>query len=71
MVNKNWVGADWEVVNEKLSKVTRGFVSAPKPVDLETVNENWASVISEIVKETDSIGDAWICQRQQALLTNK
>jgi hypothetical protein len=32
----------------------------PALVDLETVNENWATTISEIINETDSKGDAWI-----------
>jgi len=35
----------------------------PAPVDLETVNENWASTVSKIIHETDSKGDTWICQR--------
>ena len=33
------------------------------PFDLETVNENWAIPVSEIVNETDSKGDAWIGQQ--------
>jgi len=32
----------------------------PAPVDLDIVNENSATVVSEIVNETDSKGDAWI-----------
>ena len=54
-----------------LTKVMRGFVSTPNPGDLETVNENWATVKSEIVNETDSKGDVWIHQRPQPLLTKK
>jgi hypothetical protein len=38
----------------------------PAPVDLETVNENWATTVSEIINETDSKCDPWICQCQQA-----
>jgi hypothetical protein len=34
----------------------------PAPVDLETVNENWATIIFEIINETDSKGDTWIGQ---------
>jgi hypothetical protein len=34
------------------------------PVDLETVNENRTTTVSEIVNETDSKGDAWICQHE-------
>jgi len=30
-VNENRVGAEWEIINEITSKVTRGFVSAPNP----------------------------------------
>jgi hypothetical protein len=54
-----------------LPKVTRGFVNAPRPVDLETVNENWATIESKIVNKTDSKSDVWIRQRPQPLLTNK
>ena len=43
----------------------------PTPVDLEKVNENLATTLSEIVNETDSKGDAWIRQRPQPLLTHK
>ena len=41
------------------------------PVDLETVNETWAIIVSEIINETESKGDAWIRHRQQPLLTQK
>ena len=34
------------------------FSARPAPVDLETVIENWATAVSEIVNETDSKGDA-------------
>jgi len=43
----------------------------PAPIDLETVNEKWATAISKIFNETKSKGDPWICQRQQPLLTQK
>ena len=49
--------------------VTSGFVSAPTPVDLETLNENGATVVSATVNETDSKGDAWIQKCSQPLLT--
>jgi hypothetical protein len=32
----------------------------PTPVDLENVDENCATTISEIVNETDSKDDVWI-----------
>jgi hypothetical protein len=37
----------------------------PAPKVLEIVNENWATIVSEIINENDSKGDPWICQRQQ------
>jgi hypothetical protein len=40
-------------------------------MDLETLNENGATVVSEIVNETDSKGDAWIQKFSQPLLTQK
>jgi len=55
---------------KQLPKVTRGFISAPNPIDLETVNENLATSVFEIVNETDFKGDAWIRQRQQPVLTH-
>ena len=39
--------------------------------DLETVNENLVTVISEIVYETDYKGDAWIRQHSHPLLIEK
>ena len=45
--------------------------ASSSPVDLETVNENWATVVSEIVNETDSKGDAWIRKCSQPVLTQK
>ena len=32
----------------------------PAPIDLETVNENWATGVFETMNENDSKGDAWI-----------
>jgi hypothetical protein len=37
-----------------------GSSARPAPVDLETVNENWATAVSEIMNETDSKGVALI-----------
>jgi len=48
---------------KQVSKVTCGFFTAPNPVDLETVNENLATAVFEIVNETDIEGDAWIGQQ--------
>ena len=41
----------------------------PTPVDIQKVNEIWATIVSEIINESDSEGDAWIRQRAQPLLT--
>jgi hypothetical protein len=41
------------------------------PVDLETLNENGAIVVSATVNETDSKGDAWMQKCSQHLLTKK
>jgi len=41
------------------------------PVNLETVKENRVAADSKIVNEIASIGDAWILQRTQPLLTHK
>jgi hypothetical protein len=43
----------------------------PTPVDLENVDENYATTMSEIVNKTDSEDDAWIRQRPQPLLNQK
>jgi hypothetical protein len=48
---------------KQVPKVTSGFFTAPNPVDLETVNENLATAVFEIVNETDIEGDAWIGQQ--------
>jgi hypothetical protein len=45
--------------------------SRPTPIDLETVNENWATIVSKIFNEIDFEGDKWIRQRPQPLLTQK
>jgi hypothetical protein len=37
--------------------------------DSEIVNENGVVAYSELITETLSKGDAWICQRSQPLLT--
>ena len=68
MVNKNWVSADCETTSKRwcLDSSTH-----PTPVDLEKVNENWATTVSEIINETDSEGEAWIRQHPQPLLTRK
>ena len=53
----------WRLWNHQPIKFQRWQVDSsarPAPVDLETVNENWATPVSEIVNETDSKGDAWI-----------
>ena len=47
------------------------FFARPAPVDLETVNENSATAVSEIMNETDSKGDAWITKCSQPVLTKK
>jgi hypothetical protein len=61
------------VPTRKSSTKTFGVDSSARPalVDLETVIENWNTLVSEIVNETDCEGDAWICQRQQPLLSLK
>ena len=41
-VNKNWVGGDWEIVNEKVPKVTSGFFSAPNPCWLRNCEWKWS-----------------------------
>ena len=38
--------------------MTSGFFNEPTQVNLETVNENWATTVSKIVNEIDSKGDA-------------
>jgi hypothetical protein len=38
---------------------------------LSAADENWVTVVFEIVSETDSKGDAWIRQRPWPLLTEK
>jgi hypothetical protein len=38
------------------------------PVDSEKVNENGVGADCEIINETTSKGDAWICQLTQPLL---
>jgi hypothetical protein len=45
--------------------------SRPTPIDLETVNENWATIVSKIFNEIDFEGDKWIRQHPQPLLTQK
>jgi len=37
----------------------------------ETFNENWATIVFEIVNETDYISDVWTRQRPQPQLTQK
>jgi hypothetical protein len=41
------------------------------PVDSGKVNENLVGAAWEIVNESSSKGDAWICQRLQPLSTQK
>ena len=43
----------------------------PALFDLETINESWATAVSEIINETDYKGDAWIRERPLPLLTQK
>jgi hypothetical protein len=45
---------------KQVPMVTSGFFTAPTPVDLETLNENGATVVSATVNETDSKGDSCI-----------
>jgi hypothetical protein len=47
------------------------FSARQAPVDLETLNENGATVVFEIMNETDFKGDARIQKFSQPLLTQK
>ena len=58
-------------LSTQVPKVTSGFLSAPSAVDLETINENWATSVFNIVNETDSKGDACIQKCSQPMLTQK
>jgi hypothetical protein len=42
----------------------RGLEDLAAPVDLEKVNENRIGADWEIVTETPSKGDTWICKRR-------
>jgi hypothetical protein len=46
-------------------------LARPTAFNFETVNENYATAVSEIMNETDSKGDAWIRKCSQPLLTQK
>jgi hypothetical protein len=41
------------------------------PVDSEKFNKNGVGADSEIINETPSTGDAWICESTQPLLIHK
>jgi len=71
-VNKNGIGADWEIVTETPFKTDTWIrKSLPAPVDLEKVNENGVSAGWKILTETPSKSDAWIWKLSQPLLLRK
>jgi hypothetical protein len=60
IVNKNWVRNPYQNTLQRWSVHSEAFAT---PVDSEKVRENRVGAYWEIINETSSKGDTWICQR--------